>query len=353
MRNIYARCTAAVLAVVVLAGSGEGAEKKAPYPRTSPIVEAVKKTKNSIVSIRIPRSSGRDMVGTGVVVDESGVVVTNRHVVGGSRTVNVVLADGSPATAQVLAAEAAWDLAILRLKTTRPVPALSLGPVEDLMVGETVIAIGHPFGYTNTVSTGIISALGREITMPTGDVLTGLIQTDASINPGNSGGPLLNINGELIGINVALRDGAQGIAFAINAETVKTMLRKHVSARQMAGVNHGLKIKEKVVAETGPRQRVLVAGYAAEACETLQKGDEILAVGARTVVNSFDVERALWNTRPGQKVVLKVARAGQEITVQLTLLPGSGAGQVAEADHGSNAPRADSASRVGVPAGNR
>ena len=100
------------------------------------------------------------------------------------------------------------------------------------MVGETVIAIGHPFGYTNTVSTGIISALGREITMPEGEVLGNLIQTNASINPGNSGGPLLNINGELIGINVALREGAQGIAFALNADTVQQVLSKHLERQQ-------------------------------------------------------------------------------------------------------------------------
>jgi serine protease Do len=228
---MYAPFMATLFAVAVFEDSGAGQEKKAPYPRSSPIVEVVEKTRHSIVCIRIPRASGRDIIGTGVVIHESGIVVTNRHLVGGARTVNVLLADGTPATAQVLASESAWDLAILRLKIAHTVPALSLslGPVEDLMVGETVIAIGHPFGYTNSVSTGIISALGRKITMPTGDVLTGLIQTDASINVGNSGGPLLNINGELIGINVALHDGAHGIAFAINADTVKAMLRKHAS----------------------------------------------------------------------------------------------------------------------------
>ena len=92
------------------------------------------------------------------------------------------------------------------------------------MVGETVIAVGHPYGYTNTVSTGIVSAKGREIPMPSGGRLTDLIQTNASINPGNSGGPMLNINGELIGINVALREGAQDIAFALNADTVQKVL---------------------------------------------------------------------------------------------------------------------------------
>src|SRR5205085_2088984 len=123
-----------------------------------------------------------------------------------------------------------WDLAVLRIRSNKKLAALPLAPVDDLMVGETVIAVGHPFGYTNTVSVGIVSALGREITMPTGDVLNGLIQTNASINPGNSGGPLLNVNGEFIGVNVALREGAQGIAFAINTGTVKSFLRQHLSA---------------------------------------------------------------------------------------------------------------------------
>src|SRR5205814_1119156 len=126
----------------------------------------------------------------------------------------------------------------------------------DLMVGETVIAIGHPYGYQNTVTTGIVSALGREITMPNGETLTNLIQTSASINPGNSGGPLLNINGQLIGINVALRDGAQGIAFALNAETVKEVLRQRLSASRLSGVTTGLRCTEFVQLEGLDRQHV-------------------------------------------------------------------------------------------------
>ncbi len=217
------------------------------------------------------------------------------------------------------------------------------------MVGETVIAIGHPFGYVNTVSTGIISALDREITMPAGDALTGLIQTNASINPGNSGGPLLNINGELIGINVALRDGAQGIAFAINAGTVTGMLQKHLSASKMAGVCHGLSVKEKVLAETGPRQRVVVADFSAQACANLKQGDEILAIAGRAIRNGFDVERALWHTKPGQKVNMKVNRAGREMTVLLTLLPGDGSGEFARTQPQGRPSR----EHQGVPAGNR
>jgi serine protease Do len=213
------------------------------------------------------------------------------------------------------------------------------------MVGETVIAVGHPFGYTNTVSVGIVSALGREVTMPTGETIGGLIQTDASINPGNSGGPLLNVNGELIGINMALREGAQGIAFAINAGTVRAALSEHLSAAKIAGVDHGLRCEDKVLAEAGDRQRVVVT----EAQGPVQEGDEIRAVGTRRIVNGFDLERALWDKRPGQSVPLQVVREGRPLTVSLTLMAGSGT-SVVTAPAPLPAPRG---SVTGLPAGSR
>ncbi len=299
-----------------------------PFSRRSPVVEAVRKTRASIVCIRVPRpGGGNDMIGTGVIVDERGIIVTNRHVVGAHRTATVCLSDDRTMTGEVLVADAARDLAIIRVRPSKKLPALALAPVGDLMVGETVIAIGHPYGYTNTVSTGIIAALDREITMPSQDVMAGLIQITAAINPGNSGGPLLNVNGELIGINVALREGAQNIAFAINAGDVKAFLGKHLSALRVSGVYHGLRCREKVIAETGDRQRVVVAGAPADA--GLKSGDELRAVGGVRVVNAFDVERALWGHRPGEQVALKVVRQGRELTLTLTLAAAEGAGQVA------------------------
>jgi serine protease Do len=136
----------------------------------------------------------------------------------------------------------------------------------------------------------------------------------------------LNINGELIGINVALREGAQGIAFAINSDTVKAMLSKYLSALKVAGVRHGLGCREKVKAEGKERQRVVVAkvGQGTPAASAgIQCGDEILQVGARKVSNRFDVERALWDSKPGQKVNLKVKRGARTITVPLTLTRGT------------------------------
>jgi serine protease Do len=314
---------------------GVAAEARAQYSRRSPIVEAVQKTRAGIVTIKVARARATgtrsDITGTGVIIDERGFVVTNRHVVGSSKAVSVRLADGTELDARVLLRDPSCDLAVLRVHAEGKLHALALAPASDLMVGETVIAIGHPYGYVNTVSTGIISALGREITMPTGEVLSGLIQTDACINPGNSGGPLLNVNGEMIGINVALREGAQGIAFAINAGTVKQMLARHLSAMRVAGVTHGMLCREKVLGETGDRQRVVVADVTQKtpaASAGVHRGDEILAVGMRLVANSFDVERSLWERHPGEKVSLKVRRQGEEMTVTLTLSQAQGAGDL-------------------------
>ncbi len=319
--------TALLAALLWLAPLGAASENN-PYPRRNHIVEAVEKTKESIVTVKVARPNAKDTVGTGVVIDGRGYIVTNRHVVGTSQNVRVRLYGGTELPAQIVWADPAFDLAVLRIDTTKKLQELRLAPAEDLMVGETVIAVGHPFGYTNTVSTGIISALGREITMPSGDTLKGLIQTNASINPGNSGGPLLNINGELIGINVALRDGAQGIAFAINAGTVQNALIKHLSSAKIAGVNHGLSYKEEVLGETGDRQRVVVASSKGISPE-IHNGDVLLAIGEAKVANAFDVERALWDNHAGDKVNLKVVRQGQELNVTLVLAGGQGAGRLA------------------------
>jgi len=330
MTNVQSR--GAVLLAAVFAAGWIGTEASAQHSRKTPIVEAVARTRASIVTISVPRYGHKDAVGTGILVDERGYIVTNRHVVGGARNVQVRLADGTELTAPVLIVEPGYDLAIVRVHAGRRLAALPLAPASDLMVGEQVIAVGHPFGYLNTVSTGIVSAVDREITMPTGDVLRGLIQTDASINPGNSGGPLLNINGELIGINVALREGAQGIAFAINADTVKMMLSRHLSALKVGGIYHGLNCDERILGEIGPRQRVVVAAVENEAPPAgagLKTGDEILTVANRTVGNRFDVERALWDKRPGEKVALQVLRHGQAMTVTLTLMAAPEGGQVA------------------------
>jgi serine protease Do len=300
------------------------------YKRETPISKAVKKVMPSVVSIKTEKNNSwgkKDGIGTGVVVDERGYVVTNRHVINGAVRILVVLQDKTEVSVQPVLEDAQNDLAILKLPAGKTYRATSFGPGSDVELGETVIAIGHPYGYTNTVTTGIISSLGREITMPGGERLTNLIQHSACINPGNSGGPLININGELIGINVALREGAQGIAFALNADSVQKVLSRHLSANKLSQVQHGLVVKENVVSPEGQgRQQVVIekVASASPAGEAgLKSGDVIVKLAGRTVTNRFDVERAFWAYKAGDKVEATVIRAGHETSLALTLIRGT------------------------------
>jgi serine protease Do len=345
MRHAWSRMAGASLLMGIVAIGGAGTEARAQYSRRSPIVEAVQKTKAGIVTLKVTSKApaGRkEVVGTGVIVDERGYVVTNRHVVANGDQIQVLLSDGTEIKGTVLFDDAAHDLAVVRIKTDKKLQALPFGPGSDLMVGETVIAVGHPFGYTNTVSTGIVSALGREIKMPGGEVLKHLIQTNASINPGNSGGPLLNINGELIGINVALREGAQGIAFALNADTVQQVLSKNLSAAKIASVRHGLQFKETVESEGKSRQHVVVEEVAAQtpaALAGLKKGDTLIRVATRSVANRFDVERALWDAKPGGQIEVVYLRAGSKTTVSLKLPKSRNDDGLASKKHDAVAPK--------------
>ncbi len=293
-------------------------EVQAQYVRKNAIVEAVNKTKGGIVTLKVQRDS-REIVGTGVVIDERGFVITNYHVIKGATRILATLADNSRYVASVHATSAKDDLAILRLPVKQKIKALPVATASDVMVGETIIAVGNPYGFENTVSTGIVSALGREITGPTEETMKGLIQHSASINPGNSGGPLLNINGELIGINVALRDGAQGIAFAINAETVKDVLASKLSASKISRVAHGLKVSEAIEEEGIDRQKVVVEGVVNQGASGLKKGDVITRVGNLDLRNRFDVERAFWGYKAGDEVSAVVVRDGKPTTIKITL----------------------------------
>ncbi len=215
------------------------------------MVEAVQKVQPSVVSIssekkaastsrwpftaeesQRPRVSG---MGTGVILDDRGYILTNHHVVDKVQGIEVHLMDGAIYPARLLQYDEAMDLAMLKVEAGRSLPAIAIGTSSDLMVGEDVITIGNAFGYENTVSVGIISALKRNVTLSDEQVYRNLIQTDACINPGNSGGPLINIEGELIGINVAVRAGAQGIGFALPIDDVKAVAAgddEHAAAGQ-------------------------------------------------------------------------------------------------------------------------
>ena len=190
--------------------------------RETPIVKAIQRVRAAVVNIRgektvavpagqapAPNHRRVNGMGTGVIIDSRGYIVTNHHVVDGVHEILVTLADGQRHVAKLVARDMETDLAIIKIEPRSPLTVIPLGTSRDLMPGETVIAVGNAYGYEHTVTRGIVSALHRAVQVSDAQFYDDLIQTDASINPGNSGGPLLNIDGDMIGINVAVRAGAK------------------------------------------------------------------------------------------------------------------------------------------------
>src|ERR1019366_4633374 len=179
-------------------------------------------------------------MGTGIIIDPRGYIVTNQHVVDDVSALRIRLADGASLSAVVIARHPELDLAIIKIEATSPLPVMPIGTATDLMVGETVIAVGNAYGYEHTVSVGVVSAIKRDVSLNESMAYKSLIQTDASINPGNSGGPLVNINGELVGVNVAIRAGAQGIGIAIPVDHMVKSVSQMLKARRRSATYDGL-----------------------------------------------------------------------------------------------------------------
>ena len=237
-----------------------------------------------------------------------GYILTNHHVVDKVQGIVVQLFDGTTYPARVLQFDPVMDLAILKVDADHSLAAIKIGTSSDLMVGETVITIGNAFGYENTVSVGIVSALHRDVTLSDEQVYRNLIQTDACINPGNSGGPLINVDGELIGINVAVRAGAQGIGFALPIDEVKRVATEMLSTRRLASTWHGLVASEQ---RHGTKRGVVVSevqpGSPAEA-SGFKPGDELVRVGDLAIANALDLERGMLDVRPGHPATVTIRR---------------------------------------------
>lgn len=272
--------------------------------RRTPLVRAIKGCSPSVVNLRgrktVSGDSGADFeskqvngMGTGVVIDSRGYVLTNYHVVQGVKKIEVTTSDRQKTTAKVLAHDPETDLAILKIDLPRSLPTINIGSSSDLMLAETVAAVGNAYGYEHTITVGIISQLARTVQVNEEQVYRNLIQTDASINPGNSGGPLLNLDGEMIGINVAVRIGAQGIAFAIpvdDALDVAANLMQNLSGQR---ARHGLKTKTAML---DGRQVVVVESVSRSspaASSGISKGDHIVSVDGQRVRNRLEFECAL------------------------------------------------------------
>jgi serine protease Do len=297
--------------------------------RLTPIVRAVRDAAESVVNIQGQKAvSGEGVggvasrqvngMGTGVVIDPRGYILTNFHVVDGVRQINVTLADGNRLVAQNVAHDRETDLAVIRIRTSKSLPVVRLGTSSDLMTGETVVAMGNAFGYEHTVTTGIISALHRNVQVNETQQYLDLIQTDASINPGNSGGPLLNIDGEMIGVNVAVRAGAQGIGFAIPVDKALDVASRLMSIQRLENHWHGM----MPLASEGPQGPVTIGKVepGSPALESgLRSGDQLESIGSVAIRRPIDVERALLGRRAGEPVPVRVRREGQTWETELSV----------------------------------
>jgi S1-C subfamily serine protease len=276
-------------------------------------------------------------VGSGVIFDANGWILTNRHVVSGSDKITVVLKDGRSFTGTIYGIDTLTDLAIVKVEATG-LPAAPMGDSSSLQVGQLAIAIGSPLGtFTNSVTSGIVSALGRSITIGS-TTLNNLVQTDASINPGNSGGPLVDAKGTVIGIDTATASGAQGIGFAIPIDIAKPLLMQALAGEKLARPWIGIRyqpitpalVKERSLpvdhgALVGPGQDQTGASLpgispnSPAAKAGIKEGDIVTSIEGVTVDMLHPLDSLLIRFAPGRTVTLEVYRSGSTIKLQITL----------------------------------
>jgi S1-C subfamily serine protease len=288
-------------------------------------------SRNSPTTTDVPQGAG-----TGFIIDPSGIIVTNAHVVEGAQKLKVQLPtpDGREFAAELVGTSPTNDLAVLRI-SAQNLPTVPLGNSSQLQIGEWVVAIGNALALEGgpTVTAGVVSATGRDEQEPAttrgqaGPTLYDLIQTDAAINPGNSGGPLVNMRGEVVGINTLGATDAQGIGFAIAIDTAKPIVDQLVKTGKVAvpylGVQFGT-VTPSVAAANGLTrndgvyvQQVVSGTPAAQA--GLQQGDIVYGIDNTVVTDTTTFQKALFAHKPGDKVTLKINRGGSEMTIQVTL----------------------------------
>ncbi|MDY3554811.1 trypsin-like peptidase domain-containing protein [Gemmata sp. JC717] len=314
-----------------------------PLKRRDHVVDVYDRLKASVVNIHSERTvtaPGDDPfarqpvqpqrvngMGTGIVVDPRGYILTNFHVVDDVNSLRVRLHDGAGYQARIISTDKEADLALIKIEPGKALPVIGLGTSSDLMVGESVIAIGNAFGYEHSVTEGRVSFKGRDVSLNKDMGYKGLIQTSAPINPGNSGGPLLNVLGEVVGVNVAIRAGAQNIGFALAVDAVIPRAADLIGVRRRLGVRHGLTLRDQVTreaTESASRRIVTVEHVEANspaAAAGFKQGDVLDQIDDISVATSIDFERGLIDRAVGAKIPVKVKRAGVPTDLEVSLQP--------------------------------
>ncbi len=299
--------------------------------RVTPTVLAIRKIEDSVVNIRTEktvetnvspffndpffddffgmrkRSYKTQSLGSGVFVHEDGTVVTNYHVVKDATTIFVITRDNANYEAEFIGGDEAIDLAVLKIKDdNKKFPAATLGTSSDIMLGEPIIAIGNPYGLSSSVTTGVISATARMMNI--GNNYSVFIQTDALINPGNSGGPLININGEVIGINTAIHRQAQGIGFSIPADTIKRVLPEIAKNGKLRRGHVGFTVKDTAKGDDVVPVIESVEKNSNAAEIGLKTGDEVIELGGVPINSEEVMYHILRSYPPGSAVEIGIRR---------------------------------------------
>ncbi|HZR79743.1 MAG TPA: Do family serine endopeptidase [Candidatus Binatia bacterium] len=343
---LLVRC---LLAIPALAGVAQAAPPT-PYDddRRTPVVRAVERASPAVVNISTEqtvvmrqdpffdeffrdffdarprqRRYTQTSLGSGVIIRPDGYVITNSHVVAKGAKIHVTLADEREFEAKVVGADGDADIAVLKIDG-RDLPSIDFGRSDDLMIGETVIAIGNPFGFSHTVTTGVVSAVGRSLRSQ-GKAYLDFIQTDASINPGNSGGPLLNIRGELVGINTAIYGGAQNIGFAIPASRARRVVGDLIRYGNVRHGDVGIAVQDltpelAAAMGLGARHGVVVRGVEPDGAADragIRTGDVIVAMDGHTIADRADFEARAGALGQGEVLRLDVVRDGETRKVSI------------------------------------
>ena len=322
-------------------GSWDAAQAAVPLPvedsdlldaYSQAVVGAVDRVGPAVVSVSVAKTAPerfrrRGMpefhgAGSGLIITPDGYVLTNSHVVRGADRIELRLQDGRTLIGQTVGDDPHSDLAVVRVQESG-LPAAELGDSARLRVGQLVIAIGNPLGFQATVTTGVVSALGRSLRAQSGRLIENIIQTDAPLNPGNSGGPLVDSRGRVVGINTAVIYGSQGICFAIPVNTAKwvtaQLIREGKVRRaylgisgQTAAIPRGLVLEYGLAAESGVRVVEVQPGTAASDAG-VRAGDIIIRIGEMAVASPDDLQRSLGAHPVGEALSIEVLRGAERV----------------------------------------
>ena len=305
------------------------------------VIDVVERVGPAVVALAIHAGrarggeSGESMhgAGSGIIVAPDGLILTNSHVAGaaggsgGGSRIEVTTAEGQDLRARLVGDDPDTDLALLRVDEAVTLPSAPLGDSKRLKRGQLVIAIGNPLGFESTVTTGVVSALGRSLRSRNGRLIDDVIQTDAALNPGNSGGPLVSSHGEVVGINTAVIKGAQGICFAVAANTANFVLGELVRHGRVRRAFIGIAAQQIVLpprlrhaAQLAQERAVMAANVESDSAAAragLRPGDIIVKLDGTAITGADDLVRTLTGDKIGRNVALEVLRGTEQLTLSL------------------------------------